>query len=255
MHPLQQHRSHSKVVPAQDRNVLDLQQGRTPACGLQKPSLSFAELQVLWENRPRQGGLLAQRKTCENCENTGHTKDVCRPTAVKKPPAAPDAGTATQKDPTLYWICFKCDATKHLVANKCPGCHTKRVLDPVADKVLAPLAPKAKKDDNVVQQWAQAGTNGNGIPPPSLEQVKQQAEITVLEQMIALTQQRDGKEDEVKKLQAELATAHKKLPANTVSKDIHLIARSAKEAEEKHDRKVTVAEEGPRKKWRTGRRS
>ena len=123
---------------------------------------------------------------------------------------------------------------------KCPQRHTKR-LDGDAAKG-ATTQPTGKKDDLVVQNWTtQLPNDGRGIAPTSKEDQERIEEIDALEQLIAISKKRPSKADEAKKREDELAALKKKPPANSIAKDHVALARVAKDAEEKPEKKVTGA--------------
>ena len=183
---------------------------------------------------------------CTTCRKSGHIESICRYKNQNKDKGK-DEGIVHQAGCQPTWCCITCgDDGKPLYLEdkqkKCPKCNKPRLDGDEAKKATTvPKPVEPKPDELCVQNWLQQPPDGTGVASISKEIQARLDRIARMEQMIILLQVSPDDEEELKAKQALIKQLKSKVPANSVAKDHQTLARTAKEAEEKLDKKVTAA--------------
>ena len=73
-----------------------------------------------------------------------------------------------------------------------------------------------------------------------------------LEKLIDILKTMEGKEEEVKKLEADITALNKKKPANSVARDHMDLSRICNRSEGEVEKKITAAKANLQKRWMQG---
>ena len=136
---------------------------------------------------------------------------------------------------------------------KCTTCKRKRP-DQAEAKAAAAAGEtpnqKKEKEDELVQNWStRLQTDGaQRIAPLSTQDQAQLEQIDKLEKLIDILKTMEGKEEEVKKLEADITALNKKKPANSVARDHMDLSRICNRSEEEVEKKITAAKANLQKK-------
>ena len=155
---------------------------------------------------------------CPTCKKQGHLETLCWYQGQAPPKAASDQPPGTiHLGGSPAWCCCFCSRWMTDDQPKCTGCKRKRP-DQAEAKAAAAAAggettnQKKEKDDELVQNWSTnlPSDGAQRIAPLSAHDQAQADQVEKMEKLIEILKSMEGKEEEVKKLEAEITVLIKK---------------------------------------------